>query len=67
VGRHQIAEQLTTAFESFSPRAAEGVTVLHGDFRVPKHLDFIRTSTVLFVNNANGVFSGRSNTPGSYR
>ncbi|KAH9260156.1 hypothetical protein BASA81_001931 [Batrachochytrium salamandrivorans] len=57
VGRHQVALQLQTAFER---EFANKVSFLHGDFRTQHIFQKARNCTVLFVNNANGVFNVRS-------
>lgn len=49
VGRHKAALEISGAFPTIP------VTLLHGDFR--DYLEMCRSATVLFVNNAHGVFS----------
>lgn len=60
VGRHEVALKLQTAFARFLPDNATKVEFLHGDFRSEKIFTLARQCTVLFVNNANGVFNVRS-------
>jgi len=63
LGRHQIAEKILAGLLTKGIPLAD-VTLLFGSFTAHETFNKAKECTVLFVNNANGVFSDRSNAGG---